>query len=100
MGGSDFLNIFAVALYMTAQISVFLAVFNLIPLPPLDGSKILYFFLSARQIHAFERHSHIVRMALLISLIFFRERNPILWLIGTVSRYIMLFLDTITFFLR
>lgn len=37
------------ALWYMLTINLALAVFNLIPLPPLDGSKILTFFLSARQ---------------------------------------------------
>jgi Zn-dependent protease len=35
-------------LYWLAQINIILAAFNLIPLPPLDGSKILMGFLSPR----------------------------------------------------
>lgn len=34
--------------YVAAQISISLAVFNLIPVPPLDGSKILFAFLPDR----------------------------------------------------
>jgi Zn-dependent protease len=35
-------------LYYLAQINIILAAFNLIPIPPLDGSKILMGFASAR----------------------------------------------------
>lgn len=37
------------ALYYTITINLALAFFNLFPLPPLDGSKVLNFFLSPRQ---------------------------------------------------
>lgn len=46
-------------LYYVAQINISLAVFNLIPLPPLDGSRILTAFLSDRvyyKIMAYERY--------------------------------------------
>ena len=33
---------FALLLYIIVQANVLLAVFNLVPIPPLDGSKILY----------------------------------------------------------
>ncbi len=32
----------AIALYLTKQINLFLFLFNMIPLPPLDGSKVFY----------------------------------------------------------
>lgn len=38
----------ATAFYYTAQINILLAAFNLIPIPPLDGSKILMGFVSER----------------------------------------------------
>ena len=40
---SDGLNMF---LYYSIIINVVLAVFNLLPIPPLDGSKVMAFFLS------------------------------------------------------
>ena len=43
-------NIFTIKLLNTASLmNLFLAIFNLIPIPPLDGSKILYALLPFRQ---------------------------------------------------
>ena len=42
-------------LYYLAQINIILASFNLIPIPPLDGSKILMGFLPERSRYAFSR---------------------------------------------
>ena len=33
------------ALYYAARINLFLAMFNMVPIPPLDGSKVLQYFL-------------------------------------------------------
>lgn len=41
-------SVFAKILYFMAQINIILAAFNLIPIPPLDGSKILMGFTSER----------------------------------------------------
>jgi Zn-dependent protease len=83
------------ALEITAQISVYLAVFNLIPLPPLDGSKILYFFLSDRQVYFFERNMNVIRIVLLI-LIFSGFLSPV---IGFLGNGIMKFLYLATSFI-
>jgi len=85
------------ALMMMGSISLFLAVFNLIPIPPLDGSKILFFFLNNRQIQMMEQHMHIIRTVLLIVLI---STSILQVFIGTVSGYIMLGLDYATFFIK
>ncbi len=46
--------------YITINVS--LAVFNLIPLPPLDGSKILAAFMSNKAINAFYRYQNVIVM--------------------------------------
>lgn len=83
-------------LMMMASISLYLAVFNLIPIPPLDGSKILYFFLNSRQINFIERYMHIIRTVLLIALI----TTPFLrFFISIISDFIMTGLNYATFFI-
>lgn len=54
----------------TAVLSVYLGIFNLIPIPPLDGSKILFSFLSGRtyeKLMHYERYGMIILILLLVS---------------------------------
>ncbi len=56
-------------LYYLIVINIILAVFNLLPIPPLDGSKILYAFLPARALEAavsFERYGPYILIFLII----------------------------------
>jgi Zn-dependent protease len=58
----------AVLLYYFAQINIILAAFNLIPLPPLDGSKILMGFTSPSVqnfLFRIERYGFFIIIALL-----------------------------------
>lgn len=48
-------GVLATLLYYLAQINIMLAAFNLIPIPPLDGSKILMGFLSERLQYSLSR---------------------------------------------
>ncbi|MFA5838824.1 MAG: site-2 protease family protein [Candidatus Paceibacterota bacterium] len=62
----SFLNIFTIIVF----INIILAIFNLIPIPPLDGSKILFNFLSSRYVYIkefFERYG----LFLIVFFIFF-----------------------------
>lgn len=51
--------------YYIAQINVYLAVFNLIPIPPLDGSRLLSAFLPNKQYYALMRYERYIFIALL-----------------------------------
>lgn len=63
MTGAGSLDLLAEALYLFARANLVLAFFNLVPIPPLDGSRILQFFLpdAARNAyHRFEQYGFMV----------------------------------------
>lgn len=56
-------------LYWFVSINIGLAVFNLVPVPPLDGSKVLFFFLGSKAnplISWMNRNSYVVQVVFLI----------------------------------
>ena len=63
-------------LYLTAYLSLTLVLFNIIPIPPLDGSKVLYSFISERsyrKLMYYERYG----MIFLLVLIIVMDRLPV-----------------------
>lgn len=52
------------------MLNIGLAIFNLIPIPPLDGSRILDSFLSPKALLAYHKYEDIIRIVLLALLIF------------------------------
>jgi len=76
LGGLKDRNNIGIALSLiqrTAYLSVALAIFNLIPIPPLDGSKVLFSFLSDKmyyQLMRYERFGFIVLLIILNTRIF------------------------------
>jgi Zn-dependent protease len=80
-------SVFAKILYYLAQINIMLAAFNLIPIPPLDGSKILMGFTSARvqdTLSRFEPYGFFI----IIALLYIGALGPVIaffrWLILTI----------------
>ncbi len=63
--------LFIIAAVIT-EINIILAVFNLLPLPPLDGSKIIFLFLSEEARTQFERIGPLVLMGLIFIVYIFR----------------------------
>jgi Zn-dependent protease len=88
------------ALMLITRMSIYLAVFNLIPIPPLDGSKIMFFFLNNRQVDAIERNMNMVRIALLVLILAPEPFNVLGRLIWWLGDQIMRGLDLVTFFIR
>jgi len=97
--GNDFFY-FANWILMTISVTnIYLAFFNLIPIPPLDGSRILNYFLPYRAqafLDNLERYSFYILMGILL----LNNRIGIFGsLLSFLSRGIIWLFDTITFFL-
>lgn len=64
------LELMVIFFWMAAYMNITLAVFNLFPIPPLDGSRLFYVFLPPRLyfgVMKYERIIHIVIMLLLVT---------------------------------
>jgi Zn-dependent protease len=79
-------------LYYLAQINIMLAAFNLIPLPPLDGSKILMGFASPSVqnfLFRIERYGFFI----IIALLYFGVLNPVInffqWMILSLIKQLL-----------
>lgn len=76
-------GILATLLFYMAQINLILAAFNLIPIPPLDGSKILMGFLSERMQYSFSRLEP-YGFFLIIGLLIFGILDPVITFLRTL----------------
>ncbi len=85
-------KVLSVMLYYMAQINIILAAFNLIPIPPLDGSKILMGFLSFRAQQVFSRLEP-YGFFIIIALLYIGALNPLIdffrWIIQSVIRILL-----------
>lgn len=86
-------SIAGMMLYYMAQINIILAAFNLIPIPPLDGSKILMGFLSHRLQYALSRLEP-YGFFIIIGLLYFGVLNPLInffrWIILSIIGLLLL----------
>jgi len=64
-------------LHYLAQINIILAAFNLIPIPPLDGSKVLMGFMSERFQYLFSRLEP-YGLFIIIALLYIGALNPVI----------------------
>ena len=75
--------------------TVYLAVFNLIPIPPLDGSRLLTAILPDRLYYTIMRYERVVMGVMMLALFTGILNLPI----GGIADAILLLLDRLTFFL-
>ena len=82
----------ATLLYYMAQINIMLAAFNLIPIPPLDGSKILMGFLSERLQYSLSRLEP-YGFFVIIGLLYLGALDPLIsffrWMILSLIRVLL-----------
>ena len=74
----------ALMLYMVAVMSIGLGVFNLIPVPPLDGSKILLSFLPRKYEWKFAQYQQFIQFGLLILLVLGVLNTPIRFFVNLI----------------
>ncbi len=95
VGVSEIAEFFYMIFLYAQAMNVGLMVFNLIPIPPLDGSKVLMEFLPPRmryQMYNIERYSSII----LLLLVWSRALYPVL---GTLSGWVYALIDLMTSFI-
>lgn len=67
---NDVMYYITIGLYITVQINIFLAVFNLIPIPPFDGFNILATVLPAKAVFFMEKNQQIIYLIFFALLMF------------------------------
>ena len=79
LGGKSvgILSYIVLFLYYFMAINISLAVFNLIPIPPLDGSKILMVFLPNKICYQIQRNEAMISMILMIAIAFGAFSGPL-----------------------
>ncbi|MCL2096457.1 MAG: site-2 protease family protein [Oscillospiraceae bacterium] len=80
----SFFNLFA-------MLNIYFAVFNLLPIPPLDGSRIVTYFLPPHLAHRYnyiERYGFII-LILLLNLGRINRNLSFIWILQTISGWIL-----------
>lgn len=89
MGFNGINSILVLFLYYFMFMNISLAVFNLIPIPPLDGSKILMAFLPNRICYQIQRNEAMISMILMIAIAFGVFSGPLSTAQGYMTRWVL-----------
>ena len=70
LDGTEFAGSLLYAVYITAYLSIALAIFNILPIPPLDGSKVLFSLMSDEsymKLMRYERYGMLLLLVLIVT---------------------------------
>ena len=70
LAGTEFAGSLLYAVYITSYLSIALAIFNIIPIPPLDGSKVLFSLMSDEsymKLMRYERYGMLLLLVLIVT---------------------------------
>ena len=73
-----------------ASINIGLAVFNLLPIPPLDGSRIFGYFLPDKWVYTMERYSQYITLIIMALLLTGVLDIPLSFLRNLIMRFLCL----------
>jgi Zn-dependent protease len=79
--------------YITAYLSIALAVFNIIPIPPLDGSKVLFSLMSDADYYKLMRYERYGMLLLLILIATNVLANPLQIVTRSIFKILFVFAD-------
>lgn len=83
------LSYVAMFLFYYIDINIFLAVFNIIPIPPLDGSKILFAFLPDRIVYKIYQYERFFFIAIYLLLFLGFLTGPLNFLSSALQNFVM-----------
>jgi Zn-dependent protease len=86
-------SIFGSMLLLAIQFNIIFAIFNLIPIPPFDGSKVLFYFLPGKAkniMYTLERYSFLIIVILLMTNLAVYIISPVVNFIYALLMYILL----------
>ncbi len=84
VGGGIVLTYVYLFFYLFAQMNAALAVFNLLPIPPLDGSRILWLILPPKWTYKLMQYERYIHIVLLIVLLLGVRFGIVSWVTGKI----------------
>lgn len=87
-----------IALYNFSMINLSLAIFNLLPIRPLDGSNILAYFLPPKANAFLYKHTNVIQIILFAAIFLGFLSGPLSWLVDkvyTLFSYLFIWVDLI-----
>ena len=74
-------------LYISAQLTVYLAVLNLLPVPPFDGFSVLSVFLTDRQYYKMMANQQVISIVVIVLLVTGLLSTPLSWIAGFIMKF-------------